>query len=440
MLYTVLSVIIRIALKIFYRKITIHGGERVPTKGPMIIVGNHPNTFMDPILVGYTVLPHHVHFLANGSIFKTRIARMVLAQLNTIPVYRKQDVHANRLLKNEEAFNKCFEFLSGGGKLLIFPEGNSINERKLRPLKTGTARIALGAEQQNNFMLPLQIVPIGLNYSNPVRFREEVQINVGIPFTVKHYEALYKTDPVKAVTDLTQEIEQHLAKLIVVTAHAEEDDLVRKIETVYKKQISPSMKVSSLDVNLTQTIVKAINYFQEHDPLLVREVKIKIDNYFETAKQFKVTDHLIKNSANPGKLIRYVLYFVAGFPIYLIGLFCNYIPYIIPSKIARWISKDEEYRAPIMMTAGIFTFPLYYGTIYAVCWNYFPSPLVMAALSIVMPFTGFFVLQYYKRLRNARSSVAYYTIFKRKNRALQWFVEQRQEIINMLESARRQYQ
>ena len=127
MLYTILSAIIRIALKIFYRKITIHGSEHVPATGPMIIIGNHPNTFMDPILVGYAVLPHEMHFLANGSIFKTRIARMLLAQLNTIPVYRKQDEHENRQLQNEQAIRKSFEFLTGGGKHLNLHEGNRIN-------------------------------------------------------------------------------------------------------------------------------------------------------------------------------------------------------------------------------------------------------------------------------------------------------------------------
>lgn len=442
MLYTFLSVIIRIALKIFYRKISIHGIENVPTKGPMIIIGNHPNTFMDPILVGYAMLPNQMHFLANGSIFKTRIARMVLAQLNTIPVYRKQDVHENRQQQNEDAFRKCFEFLTSGGELLIFPEGNSINERKLRPIRTGVARIALGAEQQNNFKLPLQIVPVGLNYSNPIRFREEVVINVGQPFHVKSYQEQYQKDPVVAVQELTQEIQQRLASLIVVTAHAEEDDLVRKIETVYKKQISPSMKVSALDVNLTQTIIKAINYFQEYNPVLVREIKTKIDAYFETAKQFKVNDHQIEKSRpiSTGKLVRYILYFITGFPFYVIGLICNYVPYIIPSKIARWISKDEEYRAPIMMTAGIFTFPFYYGILYAATWYFYPFPIAMAFLTLMMPLTGFFVLQYYKRLRNAKSSLAYYSIFKKEKKSIQWFIEQRQEIINILESARKQYQ
>lgn len=441
MLYFVLSIVIRIALKIFFQKITIHGKENIPSTQPLIVMGNHPNTFMDPILAALVILPRQVHFLANGSIFKTAAARAVLNQFNTIPVYRKQDVTDKRDEKNLSAFQKCFEFLTGGGILLVFPEGNSINERKLRPIKTGTARIALGAEHQQDFKLPLKLLPIGLNYSNPTRFRESVEINIGQAFDVKHYQEHYQRDPVCAVNALTQEIQKRLAELIVITEDKEADDLVRKIELIYKKQISEDSRIKNLNVNLTQNIVKALHYFQDTNPKLVREVKEKIDNYFATIKEFKVSDYLIEKSEKigTGKLIRYILYLISGFPVYVTGLLFNYIPFIIPSKIARWISSDEEYRAPIMMTAGIFTFPLYYAIMYIVGWQISPTVYSIMALTAIMPLSGFFVLQYYKRLRNSRTTFAYYRIFKKEKNAWQWFSQQRQEIIGLLESARQQY-
>jgi glycerol-3-phosphate O-acyltransferase / dihydroxyacetone phosphate acyltransferase len=440
MLYFVLSIVIRIALKIFFRRIQIQGKEHIPSGGPIIVVGNHPNTFMDPILAALVMLPRQVHFLANGSIFRTAAARLVLNQFNTIPVYRQQDVTDKRDEKNLEAFSKCFEFLGKGGVLLIFPEGNSINERKLQPLRTGSARIALGAEHLNDFQLPLTILPIGLNYSNPTRFREDVMINIGKSFDVKGYQQQYNHDPAAAVLALTSEIQQRLTSLIVVTDDKEEDDLVRKIETIYKKQLTLNRK--SIDVNLTQNIVKAVNYFQKHNPVLVREVKEKIDNYFNTIQDFKVSDYLVEKSeaVGFGKLVRYMLYLILGFPVYVTGLLFNYIPFIIPAKIARWISKDEEYRAPIMMTAGIFTFPVYYALMYLLCWTALPERNLMLLLTAVMPLSGFFVLQYYKRLKNSKSTFAYYRIFRKEKSALNWFTEQRQEIIALLESARQQYQ
>ncbi len=436
MLYFVLSIVIRIALKIFFRRITIEGVENIPATGPVIVVGNHPNTFMDPILAALVMLPKQVHFLANGSLFKTAAARFFLNQFNTIPVYRQQDVTDNRDTKNLQAFQNCFEFLGTGGILLIFPEGNSINERKLRPLRTGTARIALGVEDRHQFQLPLTILPIGLNYSNPTRFREEVVIRVGEAFDVKKYQPAYARDASAAVKALTDEIHERLASLVIVTGETVEDDLVRKIEMLYKKQLNLSEK--TVDVNLTQNIIKAINYFQQHNPMLVRAVSEKLDSYFQMMEEFKVSDYLVEQSKPIGysKLVRYVLYFIVGFPVYAAGLLFNYLPYLIPAKIARWISKDEEYRAPIMMTAGIFTFPVYYALVYFLSWHLYPNPYLIGALTALMPLSGFFVLQYYKRLKNSKSTFAYYRIFKKEKSAVQWFSEQRQEIIGLLEGAR----
>jgi glycerol-3-phosphate O-acyltransferase / dihydroxyacetone phosphate acyltransferase len=441
MLYFVLSIVIRIALKFFFRKITIHGAENIPRSGSVIVVGNHPNTFMDPILAALIMLPRQVYFLANGSIFKTWAARMVLNQFNTIPVYRKQDVTEQRDEKNVVAIQKSIDFLGKGGVLLIFPEGNSFNERKLRPIKTGMARIALGTEDQYGPSLPLSILPVGLNYSNPTRFREEVVINIGKPFNAKPYREQYDTDPAAAVSALTEEVQRNLSSLIIVTGDREEDDLVRKIESIYKKQMNMN-KTATVDVVLTQNIIKALQYFREHNPQLVREVKEKIDNYFQTIKDYNVSDYLVEKSevVSLAKRIRYVIYFLLGFPFYVAGLAFNYLPYIIPAKIARWISKDEEYKAPIMMTAGIFTFPLYYALMYFLAWRIFPSLYFIGALTLFMPLSGYFVLQYYKRLHNSRSTLAWHRIFKKDRTTLDWFTQQRQEIISLLESARQQYQ
>ena len=56
-----------------------------------------------------------------------------------------------------------------------------------------------------------------------------------------------------------------------------------------------------------------------------------------------------------------LLYLILGLPVFLWGVITNYIPYIIPSKLADKLSFEQEFRAPIMMTAGIFTFAFYYA-------------------------------------------------------------------------------
>ena len=103
-----------------------------------------------------------VAFLANASLFASSFANWFLSQY-CVPIQRKTDV-ANKNVDNDKSFERCDAFLSNGGCLYIAPEGTSDMERRLRPIKTGTARIALSAEAKNAFQLGLKIIPVGLTY------------------------------------------------------------------------------------------------------------------------------------------------------------------------------------------------------------------------------------------------------------------------------------
>jgi glycerol-3-phosphate O-acyltransferase / dihydroxyacetone phosphate acyltransferase len=441
MLYTLLRFIITMALRIFYRKIIVAGQENIPRNVPLIVAGNHPNTFMDPILVAYSV-PQHVYFLANGSLFRSRMISWFLGKLNLIPIYRKQDAApADQKQMNDITFRNCYDFLANNGTLLVFPEGNSINERRLRPLKTGTARIALGAEHANNFALDVHILPVGVNYSNPTRFREEAQVKIGRSIAVRAFREAWQTDEIEAVRSLTATLESALKELIIVTRDSEEDDLARKIEKVYSHKLTSSGKPVVLDVELTRNIIRAISYYQNVNPVLIREVKETIDEYLATLASLRVNDYVLakKQPIGYGKYLRYLLYVATGFPFYVTGLLFNYVPYIIPSRLANWISKDEEYRAPIMMTAGIFTFPLWYGLVTLAAWQLVPHWATVVSLLLIMPATGFHVLAYWKKLANLRTSLTYAQVLRKDKTIVEWLASQREEIIARLESARREY-
>ena len=194
MLYYTLKLLFYLTVKAYFRSITIHGKVSNSSKvKPILFAANHPSSFMDPIILG-AYINRSLHFLARGDVFKMKIVRPLFRQLHMIPVY-KADLSPGQLHKNESTFEKCYDHLGKNKTLLIFPEGISKTERRLRPIKTGTARIALGAEEKNGFKLGLEIIPIGLNYSAPHLFKSDVHINYGAPILVKEYEAAYMRDP-----------------------------------------------------------------------------------------------------------------------------------------------------------------------------------------------------------------------------------------------------
>ncbi len=225
LLYAFLKFILRVSLRIFFRQFQIEGGEKLrKAKGPLILAANHPNTFMDPLIVA-TLVRQRVAFIANGSIFN-RFTRPIFKYFHVIPVYRKKDtsdVPLSPAELNKKTFQRCYDYLEANGTILIFPEGTSEIERRLREIKTGTARIALGAEADNEFQLGIQILPIGLNYSDPTHFRTEVFVNVGQPILLTDFKEKYNPDSFEAVETLTQLIEQRLAETVIVTEDDEED-------------------------------------------------------------------------------------------------------------------------------------------------------------------------------------------------------------------------
>ncbi len=190
MLYGIIKLLLQGTIRIFFRSITIKNGNLIPEKGPLILLANHPATFMDPIVIACSI-KRRVYFLGKGELFKGRFANWFLPRLNIIPVYRRQD-DPDLMFKNNDTFKKCYEHLEKGGALLIFPEGVSITERKLKPIKSGASHIATGAESRNNFRLGLKIVNIGLNYADQHKFHRDLLINVHEPIEARDYAETFQ--------------------------------------------------------------------------------------------------------------------------------------------------------------------------------------------------------------------------------------------------------
>lgn len=441
MLYALLKLIVKIALRVFYKDIQITMKAPLPAEGPLIVVANHPNTFMDPILIA-TMLPQQVYFLTNGSVFKSPGVAWLLKRMNMIPIYRKEDMPGQNP-DNRAAFAKCYEFLSGKGTLLIFPEGTSVNERRLRKLKTGTARIALGFEAEHRFQAGLRILTVGLNYSQANRFRSEVFIHADEPIRVGDFAAAYQADPFEAATSLTELIRKRLEVHLIITRNDEEDRLVKQIEMIYGERLIQSLGIApesaAQEFQLTQGILEAVHYFEEHQPSQVAALQLQLEDYQRKLQRLGLTNEVIEKSEKPKSAFRTgwpLLYTVAAFPVYLYGLINNYLPYVLPSKIARLITKEEVYMAPIMMTIGIFSFAIFYaGQLFlfhrltgSIAWSTF-----LYALSL--PTSGFLVLHYWNHLVASYHSWRFRAIFQRKNSLLVSLVQQRHEIIRQLEEA-----
>lgn len=159
----ILRLIVKVALHVYFAKITVYGKENIPKGKAVLIVSNHQNALIDPILIA-THTNLNPHFLTRASVFKKSFVAKLLDFIRMIPIYRVRD-GINNMEKNNETFDKSVNILLEKGSIVIFVEGNHSNQRNLRPLKKGFARIAYQTLEKEP-ELDLVILPVGINYSN----------------------------------------------------------------------------------------------------------------------------------------------------------------------------------------------------------------------------------------------------------------------------------
>jgi 1-acyl-sn-glycerol-3-phosphate acyltransferase len=165
---------VRIAMIIFCRKVVINKPELVKINGPVLLACNHPNSFLDGIILD-VLFERPLYSLTRGDVFKKPFYIKLLRSLNLLPVYRISE-GAKNLPINYTTFGVCKDIFQKNGIVIIFSEGKCINEWHLRSLKKGTARLSVSCWKEN---IPLKVLPVGINYSSFRKFGKNMFINFG---------------------------------------------------------------------------------------------------------------------------------------------------------------------------------------------------------------------------------------------------------------------
>ena len=165
----------------FHRSVDVRWQNRLPRDRPVLIVANHGNGFVDPVVVA-GVLGRLPRFLGKAALWNVVVARPFLWLAGVLPVYRSGD--GDRSSKNASVFDACHHELAQGATVAIFPEGTTGDRPNLDRVKSGAARIALGA-------LPtapdVVIVPIGMAFESRVETRSRAVVMFGEPIVVSEF-------------------------------------------------------------------------------------------------------------------------------------------------------------------------------------------------------------------------------------------------------------
>ena len=255
MFYKLIKIPAKLAIRLYCRDIAVNNKDIFLAKGPLLIASNHPNSFLDAIILA-TLFKRPVYSLTRGDTFKKKLHASLLRSLNMLPVYRMSEGVEN-LEQNYETFDKCRKIFKQNGIVLIFSEGRCINEWKLRPLKKGTARLAMSSWQEG---INLSIIPTGINYQSFTSFGKNIRINFGNTISGK---AISNTNGYgSTINGLNEILKLELKNLVVEAASADGE----KIQKEFEIKISAVKKILLL--------LPAIAGYLLHAPLYLPIQKI----------------------------------------------------------------------------------------------------------------------------------------------------------------------
>src|SRR3989441_11061048 len=444
--YRAVRAVARFWLWFFFKAVDVRRPERVPDEGLVLLCINHPNNFIDSLVVGAAVR-RKVHYLATAALFENPLVARFLRAAGAIPVWRKQDERTHALTdKNAETFAACAAAFEHGALIAIYPEGTTHAEARVQRIKTGAARIALAWEAAHP--RTLRVLPVGLTFEARKSFRARVLASFGAPLPLHAYADAYREDPVKAVDALTRHLQEAMEAEVVNVERIDDARLLQSVETLYRdvlaREVMEARGVGPREVDLvrlSRSIVEAIGWFKAREPERVESLWLRIRAYRALLAEYHLRDETVH-----GRLVRlparrrlvYSWQAVVGFPFFLYGTLVNLLPYLVPRWLAQRMARKETDYATVRLLASIVAFPVFYGL---ETWLVLRAArgLAGALFALSLPLSGLIAYRYLAGAGRFGSRLPFAGLTATHQAASRRLVAEREAIVAELERAQNEW-
>lgn len=374
---------------LFYPRVGVSFKERFPAVGPVIVVANHPNGLLDPLVLRLAI-GAPFRFLGKSTFWDNPVGAWAMEAAGALPVYRAQEADTS---KNEQTFARCRALLADRGYLALFPEGTTHSRPELLPLKTGAARIALSAEGEAGWKLGLRVVPVGLHFEDKAIFRSRVSVVVGEPLRVDRHRPTAELDDRAAVEQLTEEIADALGQVVLRAAN---DELWRGLVAVATwTAVDGGADVAARD-RRALALSSRVRQIAVEDPGRLASATAQVRRFVQLLEEIGVADPLAV-AAPDGPMSSRNLRLLLLIPPAVVGAALAWLPYRAVRPIAkRMAGGHADVEATYKLLIGMVVLPLTWilWTMLATWW------LGLAGLWMLVlgPWTGLAALQLEERL------------------------------------------
>ncbi|HEY1038591.1 MAG TPA: 1-acyl-sn-glycerol-3-phosphate acyltransferase, partial [Bacteroidia bacterium] len=422
--------------KIFFRR--SQGGNLQNLRGeqPILIALNHPNAFMDPIALSCILVHPRTFYMARGDAFKKGIVSTILTATGIIPIFRMRDAGIEGVKKNNESFSIAYRIWNKNHKIMVFAEGLCIQERRLRPIQKGTARMAFGFMEEfkrQDFL----IVPVSLNYSHPDQFDSDIYCNVGQPIAVKDYLPLYHENSAKAVNELTRTLEAKMKELTPHLEHKDNDEVIEQLQDICKHQFLTENKLDRNDLSdhhkYWDYITKQLNMVTNESPEKAEQLRKTTKTYSEKLKELGICDENVYNCSKVMTAgLGLWLMLIAGLPVYVIGKALNFVPWICSHAIARKTAKNIEFFTSVNYVTGAFISLFYLAAELIILWCIFGVWWYLPAYAVLKIMLGLMAVKYSRFKKLALGCIRISSLEKRNATLFNELVALRKDILSNL--------
>jgi glycerol-3-phosphate O-acyltransferase / dihydroxyacetone phosphate acyltransferase len=403
-----LSHLSRAAAHVYYRFAT--AGDSVPRAGPVLLVANHPNSLLDPAAVA-AAARRPVRFLAKAPLFTDRAVGWLVRASGSIPVHRAADDPA-RMAGNVETFRAAEEALAGGAAVGIFPEGTSHSEPSLVPLRTGAARIALGAAARLGG--GLAIVPIGLSFPEKGLFRSEALAVVGPPIEWADLAPRGPAD-LEAVRDLTARIEHALRRVTLNVERWEDAALVQTAEAVHAAELGRTAD-RALRLARLRGVTEALARMRENGDPAWQPLARDVSRHARALSWVGLTPAELRsrpgNAAAARWTLRQAAWLGLALPLAAVGTLLFWVPYRLTGLLEARSDPLPDVRSTFKALVGAALFTAWIPALAAVgAWA--GGWTAGLATLVLLPPLALLTLAVHERWRTARAEARRFFVLRR---------------------------
>lgn len=380
-----------------YRRFEVRQAPGLTLSGPQLANGSHFGGFSDALVLLHA-MDRVPRYIARDVIWKNPIAKAVMNWVGAIPVHKSDDGGPS---SNDQMFASTYAALADGELLTIFPEGITVDDPSIANIKTGSARIALGARASG--VQGLRLVSAGIHYENKAALRSDVFVDIGWEIDLDAEIANYVHDGDEAdasnrqaVRTLTDDIERRLRRASPdfedwATAHS----------------LSNAAGVALRDADARDGDVghadreRLARLLDDASPDEQGAVVSTMSTYQSDLDAMGFNDEMFVSGLDGAQPFTWYIFrtIVIGFlllPFALVGVVINMIPMAIVWLIGR-LKVDDAMMATIKPLGGLFVF-LVTWTAWAM-WGWSRTGLEgLAAIALLLPVYLFALIAWTERV------------------------------------------